>query len=45
MIRFLLRLLRWERDAKAIAHGRVPNRIWNRGVSRVGRHFMRKLYR
>lgn len=40
-MKFLFALLRLLRDMKAISRGRVSQRIWNRGVSRVAR----KLYK
>jgi hypothetical protein len=39
---WFFRLLRWERDFKAIERGRVPERIWNRGVSTLLRKVARK---
>ena len=44
-LRPLFRVLRAERDLKAIAKGRAPQRVWNRGVSTVARRVARSLYR
>lgn len=44
-MRWLFRLLRFERDVKAVERGRVGQRLWNRAVSKVLRKGARKLYR
>jgi hypothetical protein len=44
-LRWSFRLLRWERGVRAIERGRVPQRLWNRAVSRMLRAAGRKLYR
>ena len=44
-LRWFFRFLRYERDAKAIARGRIGQRMWNRFVSRMLRKGARKLYR
>jgi len=41
-VRWFFQLLRWQRDGKAIERGRVPRRIWNRGVSKLLRRTGRK---
>lgn len=41
MLRALFTLLRLFRDAKAVSRGRVGQRLWNRGVMRAARRFMR----
>lgn len=41
MLKALFALLRLFRDVKAVSRGRVGQRLWNRGVMRVGRRFMR----
>jgi hypothetical protein len=45
MTRLLFRLLRAHRNVKAAARGRIVQRVWNRGVRRVGWRLLRKLYR
>lgn len=44
-MKWLFRLLRWSRDVKAIERGRVPQRIYNRMISRGLRAVGRRLYR
>lgn len=41
----LFKLLRWSRDIKAVRKNRVPQRVWNRGVSSVFRRVRGRLYR
>lgn len=43
-LRWLFRVLRYERDAKAIAKGRINERMWNRAVSKQLRRVAQKLY-
>jgi hypothetical protein len=42
---WFFRLLRHERDVKAIAPGRIGQRIWNRMASKMLRRADRTLYR
>jgi hypothetical protein len=42
---WFFRLLRCQRDVKAIERGRMPQRFWNRTVSKVLRNGARRLYR
>ena len=44
MLRRLFRALRIWRDARALARGRYPQRVWNRGVTRTALRVARKLY-
>lgn len=44
-LRWLFRLLRLSRDVTAVRRGRVPQRLWNRAVSRMAYKVVRKLYR
>lgn len=41
MLRALFALLRLFRDVKAVSRGRTGRRLWNRGVGRAARRFMR----
>jgi hypothetical protein len=45
MTRFLFRLLRTSRNIRAVRRGRIAQRVWNRGVSKVGWRILRRLYR
>ena len=45
MRRLLFRALRYYRDARAVARGRVPQRLWNRAVSAGWRRIARKVYK
>lgn len=42
---WFFRGLRLARDVRAVRRGRVPQRLWNRAVSRGLRAIGRKLYR
>lgn len=41
----LFRLLRYQRNLKAVAKGRIVQRVWNRTVSHAGWKILRKLYK
>lgn len=41
----LFKILRASRDLRAVRRGRVPQRVWNRGVSRLLRGVGRRLYK
>jgi hypothetical protein len=44
-LRLLLKLSKLHRDVKAVAKGRILQRVWNRGVTRVVNKVRGKLYR